>query len=96
MSGQKGVFTAFNVDGGDYTSSHFCGRVEMTPTFTVEALQELQVLRSTFSAEFGRSTGGVVNLATKRDRARKSLDSVISDYPRSPASAEAEEILKSL
>jgi len=65
VSGQKGVFTAFNVDGGDYTSSHFCGHVEMTPTFTVEALQELQVLRSTFSAEFGRSTGGVVNLATK-------------------------------
>jgi hypothetical protein len=65
ISGQKGIFTSFNVDGGDYTSSHFCGHVEMTPTFTVEALQELQVLRSTFSAEFGRSTGGIINLATK-------------------------------
>jgi hypothetical protein len=65
ISGQKGVFTSFNVDGGDYTSSHFCGHVEMTPTFTVEALEEFQVLRSTFSAEFGRSTGGIINLATK-------------------------------
>jgi hypothetical protein len=65
VSGQKGVFTAFNVDGGDYTSSHFCGHVEMGPTYTVEALEELQVLRSTFSAEFGRSTGGIINLATK-------------------------------
>ena len=65
VSGQKGVFTSFNVDGGDYTSSHFCGHVEMAPTFTVEALEELQVLRSTFSAEFGRSTGGIINLATK-------------------------------
>ena len=65
VSGQKGVYTAFNVDGGDYTSSHFCGHVEMTPSFTVEALQEFQVLRSTFSAEFGRSSGGIVNLATK-------------------------------
>ena len=65
VSGQKGVDTAFNVDGGDYTSSHFCGHVEMTPSFTVEALQEFQVLRSTFSAEFGRSSGGIVNLATK-------------------------------
>ena len=65
ISGQKGVFTSFNVDGGDYTSSHFCGHVEMSPTFTVEALQEFQVLRSTFSAEFGRSTGGIINLATK-------------------------------
>ena len=65
VSGQKGVFTAFNVDGGDYTSSHFCGHVEMGPTYSVEALEELQVLRSTFSAEFGRSTGGIINLATK-------------------------------
>jgi hypothetical protein len=65
ISGQKGVFTSFNVDGGDYTSSHFCGHVEMSPSFTVEALQEFQVLRSTFSAEFGRSTGGIINLATK-------------------------------
>lgn len=65
VSGQKGVFTAFNVDGGDYTSSHFCGHVEMGPTYSVEALEELQVLRSTFSAEFGRSSGGIINLATK-------------------------------
>jgi len=65
ISGQKGVHTSFNVDGGDYTSSHYCGHVEMTPTISVEAIQELQVLRSTFSAEFGRSTGGIVNLATK-------------------------------
>lgn len=65
VSGQKGVYTAFNVDGGDYTSSHFCGHVEMGPTYSVEALEELQVLRSTFSAEFGRSTGGIVNLATR-------------------------------
>ncbi|HEY7680980.1 MAG TPA: carboxypeptidase regulatory-like domain-containing protein [Terriglobia bacterium] len=65
ISGQKGVYTSFNVDGGDYTSSHYCGHVEMTPTISVEAIKELQVLRSTFSAEFGRSTGGIVNLATK-------------------------------
>jgi len=65
ISGQKGVFTSINVDGGDYTSSHFCGHVEMSPSVTIEALQEFQVLRSTFSAEFGRSTGGIINLATK-------------------------------
>jgi hypothetical protein len=65
MSGQKGVYASFNVDGGDYTSSHFCGHVEMSPSFTIEALQEFQILRSTFSAEFGRSTGGIINLATK-------------------------------
>ena len=65
ISGQKGIYVNLNVDGGDYTSSHFCGHVEMSPSVTVEALQEFQVVRSTFSAEFGRSTGGAINLATK-------------------------------
>src|SRR5436190_16956398 len=65
ISGQKGLFTNINVDGGDYTNTHWCGHVEFSPTFTIEALQEFQVLRSTFSAEFGRSTGGIINLATK-------------------------------
>jgi hypothetical protein len=65
ISGQKGLFTNINVDGGDYTNTHWCGHVEFSPTFSLEALQEFQVLRSTFSAEYGRSTGGIINLATK-------------------------------
>src|SRR5215212_7579177 len=65
ISGQKGLFTNINVDGGDYTNTHWCGHVEFSPSFSIEALQEFQVLRSTFSAEFGRSTGGIINLATK-------------------------------
>jgi hypothetical protein len=65
ISGQKGLFTNVNVDGGDYTNAHWCGHVEFSPTFSLEALEEFQVLRSTFSAEYGRSTGGIINLATK-------------------------------
>lgn len=65
ISGQKGVYTNINVDGSDYTNSHWCGHVEFSPTFSIEALQEFQVIRSTFSAEFGRSTGGIINMATK-------------------------------
>jgi len=65
ISGQKGLFTNINVDGSDYTNTHWCGHVEFSPAFTMEALQEFQVLRSTFSAEFGRSTGGIINLASK-------------------------------
>lgn len=65
ISGQKGLFTNINVDGGDYTNTHWCGHVEFSPSFTLEAVQEFQVLRSTFSAEFGRSTGGIINLSTK-------------------------------
>ncbi len=65
ISGQKGLFTNINVDGGDYTNTHWCGHVEFSPTFSIEALQEFQVLRSTFSAEFGRSTGGIINMSTR-------------------------------
>jgi hypothetical protein len=65
ISGQKGVYTNITVDGGDYTNTHWCGHVEFSPTFSIEALQEFQVLRSTFSAEFGRSTGGIINMSTK-------------------------------
>lgn len=65
MMGQKGLFANINVDGGDYTNTHWCGHVEFSPTFSIEALEEFQVLRSTFSAEFGRSTGGIINMSTK-------------------------------
>jgi len=65
VSGQKGLFTNINVDGGDYTNVHWCGHVEFSPSFSLEAVQEFQVMRSTFSAEYGRSTGGFINLATK-------------------------------
>lgn len=65
ISGQKGLFTNINVDGCDYTNTHWVGSLEFSPTFSLEAVEELQVLRSTFSAEYGRSTGGVINLATK-------------------------------
>jgi hypothetical protein len=65
VAGQKGTFINMNVDGGDQTSTHWCGHVEFSPTVGLEALQEMQVLRGTFSAEFGRSTGGIVNLSTR-------------------------------
>ena len=65
ISGQKGVYTNINVDGGDYTNTHWCGHVEFSPTFSIEALEEFQVIRSTFSAEYGRSTGGIINMTTK-------------------------------
>jgi outer membrane receptor protein involved in Fe transport len=65
ISGQKGIYTSINVDGGDYTNTHWCGHVEFSPSFSIEALQEFQVIRSTFSAEYGRSTGGIINMSTK-------------------------------
>ncbi len=68
VSGQKGIYANVSIDGGDYNSTWGCGirgRSESAPNFSLEALQELQVIRNTFSAEFGRATGGEINMSTK-------------------------------
>jgi hypothetical protein len=65
VSGQKGTMINLNLDGGDVSNTHWCGHVDSGQTVGLEALQEMQVLRSTFSAEFGRSTGGIVNMSTR-------------------------------
>ncbi len=68
ISGQKGLYANVNVDGADYTSTFGCGlrgRSESGPTFSMEALSEFHVVRDMFSPEFGRSTGGLINMSTK-------------------------------
>ena len=45
---KKGVCTSINVDGGDYTNTHWCGHVEFSPTFSIEALQEFGDSRHVF------------------------------------------------
>ena len=68
ISGQKGIYSNISIDGGDYDSTWGCGiraRSESGPSFSLGAIQEIQVVRNTFSAEFGRSTGGVIQLSTK-------------------------------
>ena len=68
ISGQKGIYANVNVDGGDYDSTWACGvrgRSSSAPTFGIEALQEVQVVRNGFSSLFGRSTGGVIQMSTR-------------------------------
>jgi hypothetical protein len=68
ISGQKGIYSNVSVDGGDYNSTWGCGiraRSEAGPSFGLESLREVQVIRNTFSAEFGRSTGGEIQMSTK-------------------------------
>lgn len=68
ISGQKGIYANISIDGGDYDSTWGCGiraRSESGPAFSLGAIEELQVVRNTFSAEFGRSTGGIIQLSTK-------------------------------
>jgi hypothetical protein len=71
VAGQKGIFANISLDGADYNSTFACGTGSIrggsgsAPTFNMEALQEFQITRNIFAAEFGRTTGGVINMSTR-------------------------------
>jgi hypothetical protein len=69
FGGQQGDYSLLSVDGADMTNPFFAeytGSLE-TKNFAIsqEAVQEFEVLTNGFNAEFGRSTGGVINVVTK-------------------------------
>ncbi len=69
LAGQQGEYTELIIDGVDNRNSFFgewFGSLE-TKNFTLpeDAVQEFQVRAGGFSAEFGHSTGGLVNVVTK-------------------------------
>src|SRR5205085_9903237 len=56
------------VDGGDNTQAFFSeerGRTRIGYVVSQSAIREFQVNTSNYSAEYGRSAGGVVNTVTK-------------------------------
>jgi hypothetical protein len=67
----RGVSTLLNnvtVDGADDNQAFFSeqrGRTRVSYSDSEEAVQEFQVNTSNYSAEYGRSAGGVVNTITK-------------------------------
>nr|WP_281722496.1 TonB-dependent receptor [Nitrosomonas nitrosa] len=61
FGGNNGRLNAISVDGGETTSS--TGGV--LATVSQEAVQEFQVLRNSFNAEFGSASGGIVNIVSK-------------------------------
>jgi hypothetical protein len=70
IGGQRGVNTAYAVDGADYGEPQFAGirggdRSGVIYTLSQEALQEIHIENAGYSAEFGDSGGGVVNAITK-------------------------------
>src|SRR5581483_11220570 len=60
--GQRARSNNITVDGLD-NNDPTIGSVRAT--FSQEAVQEFQVLTNSFSAEFGKASGGVVNIVTK-------------------------------
>jgi hypothetical protein len=70
LSGQRGINSNVNVDGVDYNQPFFGGirggeRSNSAFTLPQESIKEFQVVAAGYSAEFGRSSGGIVNAVTK-------------------------------
>jgi len=62
FGGQRGRSNNIMVDGVD-NNDPVVGAVRST--FSQEAVQEFQVLTNSYSAEFGKATGGIVNIITR-------------------------------
>ena len=67
---QRGINSNVMVDGTDYNQPFFGGirggeRSNFIFTVPQSAIQEFQVVTTGYSAEYGRSTGGVLNAITK-------------------------------
>jgi len=60
--GMTGRSVKITVDGGDNNDGVVSGLLQQ---FSAEAIQEYKVTTQRYGAEFGRSTGGVVNVITK-------------------------------
>ncbi len=63
IGGQRGRSTLVQVDGADFTDNSVNAA---RSTVSMEAVQEFQVTTNSYMPEFGRATGGIVNVVTKR------------------------------
>jgi hypothetical protein len=71
LEGQRMVNTgSISVDGTDYGQLFFGGlrggeRAQFAPTIPLDSIQEFQIVRAGYTAEFGHSTGGAITAITK-------------------------------
>jgi hypothetical protein len=62
MSGQRARANLVNVDGADATDNATNG---VRSTVSQEDVQEFQIITNNYAAEYGRASGGVVNIITR-------------------------------
>src|SRR6266436_4862236 len=62
MSGQRARSNLVNVDGADATDNSTNG---VRSTVSQEAVQEFQIITNGYAPEYGRASGGVVNIITR-------------------------------
>ena len=68
IGGQRGIHNNVSVDGADFNNPFFGeqrGGQRPAFTFNLDAVQEMVVVSQGANAEFGRSSGGFVNVLTK-------------------------------
>ncbi len=68
IAGQRGIHNNISVDGADFNNPFFGeqrGGQRPAFTFNLDAVQEMVVVPQGANAEFGRSSGGFVNVITK-------------------------------
>lgn len=68
LGGQRGINNSFNVDGADSNSSFFGeqrGGTRPPFTFSQGSIKEFQVIQSSYNAQYGNASGGVINAITK-------------------------------
>ena len=71
FGGQRGTLNSVQIDGVDNNNTFFGQSLGRTGSgrapyqFSQDAVQEFQVNTNSFSAEFGRAAGGIINVITK-------------------------------
>jgi hypothetical protein len=70
FAGQRGINGNVMVDGADYNNPFFGGtrggeRSNFVPTIPQTSIQEFQAVTTGYAAEYGRSTGGLLNAISK-------------------------------
>ncbi|MEW6735696.1 MAG: TonB-dependent receptor [Acidobacteriota bacterium] len=63
FNGQSARFNNITIDGLD---NNDLGTGSVRATFSQDSVQEFQVIADSYSAEFGRTLGGIINIVTKR------------------------------
>lgn len=90
FSGATSSENTFIVEGINTTDTAFGGQSTNLPN---EFIEETEVIAGGYNAEFGRSTGGVINVVTKQG-SNKFKGSVFAYYTPGSLVAEAEQILR--
>jgi outer membrane receptor protein involved in Fe transport len=62
INGQRAASTNILLDGGENVNTFTASVGQSVP---LDSVQEFQVITSNFSAEYGRASGGIVNVATR-------------------------------